>query len=79
MEDREHAINELLNSIYQIETSNPTSPGSSSHQVNNTKNPHGKEPLILQDKALYADIQSIIGIGQKNSKLYNKLGNIYRL
>ena len=74
MEDREHAINEILNSIYQIETSNPTSSGSSSHQVNNTKDPHEKEPLILQDKALYADIQSIIGIGQKNSKLYNKLG-----
>ena len=30
--------------------------------------------MISQDKALYADIQSIIGIGQKNSKLYNKLG-----
>jgi ATP-dependent DNA helicase RecG len=42
--------------------------------VNNANDPHEKKPLILQDKALYADIQSIIGIGQKNSKLYNKLG-----
>ena len=34
----------------------------------------GKDLMISQDKALYADIQSIIGIGQKNSKLYYKLG-----
>ena len=74
MEDREQAINDLLDSINQIETPGPTSPGSSNHQLEKTKSPLEQDLIISQEKALYADIQSIIGIGQKNSKLYNKLG-----
>ena len=74
LEDREHAINELLNSIHQITTTASTSPVSSPHQLNDWENTLKQAPVISQDQALYADIQSIIGIGQKNSKLYNKLG-----
>ena len=74
LEDREQAINELLNSVYQLTNIVHASPGSSPQKPINGKNTLEQDLIFTQDQALYADIQSIIGIGQKNSKLYNKLG-----
>lgn len=71
-EKREHAINELLNLIPTKTNSDPKL---------NEKNDVSPSPIISQDKALYADIQSLLGIGQKNSKLFYKLGinSVYNL
>jgi len=74
LEDREQAIENLLNSISQFERSGIAAAGSPTNQVNNAVILPEQNVLNTQDKALYADIQSIIGIGQKNSKFYNKLG-----
>jgi hypothetical protein len=42
----------------------------------NPENIKAQSPVLLeqQDKALYGPIQSIRGIGEKNSKFYTKLG-----
>jgi len=74
VEDREQAINQLLNLLHQTTFSPSTSPRSTSLQADIVKSTNEQGQKLSQDKALYADIQSIIGIGQKNSKLYYKLG-----
>lgn len=40
-------------------------------EVNHSNHPH---ELIEQEKGLFADIKTIRGIGEKNSRIYNKLG-----
>ncbi len=72
--EREKAISGLLSSIPAHSLNiqkriNPLEPSKTK------KSEEGdKSPKITQDNALYASIQSIYGIGQKNSKLFNKLG-----
>ena len=81
LEKRERAINELLNLLPQLAYSDFTQKGTSSNQIVNYDSDSHQSLIISQDKALYADIQSIVGIGQKNSKLFYKLGinTVYNL
>ncbi len=72
--DRELAINSLLTLLDQLDRSVLTTPPHLPCVAINSKDTNESETVVAQDKALYADIQTIVGIGQKNSKLYNKLG-----
>ena len=81
VENREQAINDLISLL----------PSQLTEDINQNKdipNPSlkkdgsiGQSAQFTQDKALYADIQSINGIGQKNSRLFYKLGinTVYNL
>jgi ATP-dependent DNA helicase RecG len=73
-EERESAINGILGLIPPRPDSTPTNIKTSSFQKVSEKSGINQIQIITQDKALYADIQSLIGIGQNNSKLYYKLG-----
>lgn len=80
-EERKQAVNNLLhllNSQIKTEIPNPNLKLNSNSPQIQLKDSHFS---ISQDRALYADIQSITGIGQKNSRLFNKLeiNTVYEL
>jgi ATP-dependent DNA helicase RecG len=80
LEDRRKAINDLLEFL-PLKTFENQSLILKNANLDLNDNRIGHTPQITQDKALYADVQSISGIGQKNSKLFYKLGinTVYNL
>ena len=83
LEERKERIGELSDCIDMIlEGSAQSLENFQSEKISQISE---KQPLktseSVQDPALYADIQSIHGIGEKNSKLFNQLGihNVYDL
>ena len=74
LDNREMAIDDLLNLLPPRINADPDLSESPADTRTNSINSNGQVLIRSQDKALYADIQSIIGIGQKNSKLFYKLG-----
>ena len=81
LEKRKQAISDLLNLI-SSQSDKITSPNKEiTHIKGNENKIFDQTSQITQDKALYADIQSITGIGQKNSNLFYKLciNTVYNL
>jgi len=74
-EKRKQVIGDLLNSLL-TESNRITLPiNKNTHLRGDEKSANIKKiSKITQENALYADIQSITGIGQKNFKYFNKLG-----
>ncbi len=73
-ENRELAINDLLSLIANFSKPDSDRPVFSSRLKETGMDIVEQVTSISQDKALYADVKSIIGIGPNNSNLYNKLG-----
>lgn len=81
LEERKQAISALLDSLPINSKIIITPTKEVTHLEDIWERKYNQNTQITQDKALYADIQSITGVGQKNSKKFYKLGinTVYNL